>query len=35
MVMKAKLLDTLTIRQLVDGYRDSGDNGVVAFWRQT
>ena len=31
MVMKAKLLDTLTIRQLVDGYRDSGDNGVVAF----
>ncbi len=31
MVMKAKLFDTLTVRQLVDGYRDSGDNGVVAF----
>lgn len=31
MVMKAKLFDTLTVRQLVDGYRDSGDNGVVAL----
>jgi len=31
MVMHAKLFDTLTVRQLVDGYRDSGDNGVVAL----
>ena len=31
MVMKATLFDTLTIRQLVDGYCDRGDNGVVAF----
>ena len=31
MVMRAKLFDTLTVRQLVDGYRDSGDNGVVAL----
>jgi len=29
--MKAELLDTLTIAQLVDGYCDNGDNGVVAF----
>lgn len=31
MAMKATLLDTLTIRQLVDGYCDNGDNGVVAL----
>ena len=31
MVMRAKLFDTLTVRQLVDGYRDSGDTGVVAL----
>lgn len=31
MVMHAKLFDTLTIRQLVDGYCDRGDNGVVAL----
>ena len=31
MVMKATLLDTLTIRQLIDRYCDNGDNGVVAL----
>ena len=31
MVMEAKPFDTLTIRQLVEGYKDSGDNGVVAL----
>jgi hypothetical protein len=29
--MKATLLDTLTIRQLIDRYCDNGDNGVVAL----
>lgn len=31
MVMKATLLDNLTLRDLVDGYRDNGENGVIAF----
>ncbi len=31
MTMKAELLTTLTIRDLVNGYCDSGDDGVVAL----
>ncbi|MBP9999466.1 MAG: DUF262 domain-containing protein [Proteobacteria bacterium] len=31
MTMRATLLENLTIRDLVNGYRDSGDNGVVAL----
>lgn len=29
--MKATLLDNLTLRDLVNGYHDNGENGVVAF----
>ncbi len=31
MVMKATLLDNLTLRDLVNGYHDNGENGVIAF----
>lgn len=31
MVMKATLLNNLTLRDLVNGYCDNGENGVVAF----